>query len=443
MQNIDTLIYAGWVIPVVPENAVYEHHAIAINDGKIIAILPSDQAASSFTARLTHRLNTHLVIPGLINTHTHAAMTLLRGFASDLPLSDWLTQRIWRAEAACVSREFVAEGTKLAMAEMLRGGVTCFNDMYFFPDVVAEVAEQVGMRASIGLIVIDFPTVWAQNPDEYLQKGREVYQQFEQHPLLKFTVSPHAPYTVSDAPLQAAYQLAESLDLRFHIHLHETADEITQSLAQYQLRPLERLDKKLGVLSSRTLAVHLTQLTEAEITQLAEKSVHVLHCPESNLKLASGFCPITQLHQAGVNVALGTDGAASNDDLDMLGEMRTAALLAKGVSQNAKSIPASVALQMATLNGARALGIDHLTGSLEAGKAADLVAIDMQQIETQPIYDVLSQLVYSVSRERVTDVWIAGKHLLKSRALTSLDIRDVAAKTVLWRDKVLHSIAEK
>lgn len=440
MQNVDTLIYAGWIIPVVPENTVYEHHAIAINDGKIVAILPSDQAASLFSARITHRLTTHLLIPGLINSHTHAAMTLLRGFASDLPLSDWLTRRIWPAEAACVSREFVMEGTKLAMAEMLRGGITCFNDMYFFPDVVAEVAEQAGMRASIGLIVIDFPTVWAQNPDEYLQKGREVYQRFESQPLLKFTVSPHAPYTVSDAPLQAAHQMAETLDLQFHIHLHETAEEVQQSLSQYQLRPMARLDK-LGVLTARTLAVHATQLTAAEITQLAEKSVHVIHCPESNLKLASGFCPITQLHQAGVNVALGTDGAASNDDLDILGEMRTAALLAKGVSQDAKSIPASVALQMATLNGARALGIAQITGSLEVGKAADIVAIDMQQIETQPIYDLLSHLVYAVSRERVTDVWVAGKQLLKSRALTSLDIRDIATKTVFWREKILNSIS--
>lgn len=442
MQNVDTLIYAGWIIPVVPENTVYEHHAIAINDGKIVAILPSDQAASVFAARLTHRLTTHLIIPGLINTHTHAAMSLLRGFASDLSLNDWLTQRIWPAEAACVSREFVAEGTRLAMAEMLRGGVTCFNDMYYFPDVVAEVAEQAGMRASVGLIVIDFPTVWAQNAEEYLQKGRDVYQQFKDSHLVKFTLSPHAPYTVSDAPLQAAYQMAESLNLRFHIHVHETAEEVQQSLAQHQMRPLERLDK-LGVLSERTLAVHMTQLTDAEIAQLAEKSVHVLHCPESNLKLASGFCPITQLHQAGVNVALGTDGAASNDDLDMLGEMRTAALLAKGISQNARSIPAHVALQMATLNGARALGIDHLTGSLEIDKAADLVAIDMQQIETQPIYDLLSHLVYSVSRDRVTDVWIAGKQVLKSRALTLLDIRDIAAKTVLWREKIVNAVTEQ
>lgn len=435
MRHIDTLIHAGWVIPVEPENTVLEHHAIAIDEGKIVAVLPSAAAVSQYRATVIHRLATHVLIPGLINTHTHAAMTLLRGFADDLPLEAWLQQRIWPAEHAFVSPDFVADGTKLAIAEMLRSGVTCFNDMYFFPDVAGEVIAQAGIRATVGLIVIDFPTIWAKNADEYLQKALEVHQQLQRHPLIRTALAPHAPYTVSDAPLQAVSALAEQLDIPIHIHVHETKTEIENSLTQYGKRPLARL-QDLGLLSPRLLAVHMTQLETQEIEALAKTGVHVLHCPESNLKLASGFCPVHQLLAAGVNVALGTDGTASNDDLDMLGEMRTAALLAKGLSQDARVLPAMQALKMATLNGAKALGIDHITGSLVAGKSADITAIDMHDIETQPIYNPLSHIVYAVGRDKVSDVWVEGRHLLKSRTLTSLDIHDISAKTHLWRDKI-------
>jgi 5-methylthioadenosine/S-adenosylhomocysteine deaminase len=435
MQHIDTLIHAGWVIPVEPENTVLEHHAVAIDDGKIVAVLPSAAAVSQYRATVTHRLATHVLIPGLINTHTHAAMTLLRGFADDLPLEAWLQQRIWPAEHAFVSPDFVADGTKLAIAEMLRSGVTCFNDMYFFPDVAGEVIAQAGIRATVGLIVIDFPTVWAKDADEYLQKATAVYQQLQQYPLVRTALAPHAPYTVSDKPLQAVAALAEQLDIPIHIHVHETKTEIENSLAQHGKRPLARL-QALGLLSPRLLAVHLTQLEAEEIQELAKAGAHVLHCPESNLKLASGFCPVNELLTAGVNVALGTDGTASNDDLDMLGEMRTAALLAKGLSQDASVLPAMQALKMATLNGAKALGIEKITGSLVAGKSADITAIDMHDIETQPIYNPLSHIVYAVGRDKVSDVWVAGRHLLKSRTLTSLDIHDISAKTHLWRDKI-------
>jgi 5-methylthioadenosine/S-adenosylhomocysteine deaminase len=408
MQHLDILIYAGWIIPVEPENVVYEQHAIAVQDGKIIDILPSSQAVRQYSARITYRLTTHLLIPGLINTHTHAAMTLLRGIADDMPLNQWLKERIWPAEQAHVNQEFVADGTKLAIAEMLRGGVTCFNDMYYFPDVAGKMADQTGIRATLGLIVIDFPTAWGQNADEYLKKGREVHERFQNHPLIKTALAPHAPYSVSDAPLKSAMAMADELDIPIHIHLHETTGEVEESVEKYGDRPLIRLEK-LGLLSSRLMGVHLTQLKGDEINMLANHGVHAIHCPESNLKLASGICPVPKLLKAGVNVALGTDGAASNDDLDMLGEMRTAALLAKGISGDATSIPAAQALRMATLNGAKALGIDQITGSLEAGKSADIVAIDMLNIETQPIYNPVSQLVYAIGRDKVTDVWVAGK----------------------------------
>jgi len=440
MQHIDTLIHAGWVIPVEPENTIYQHHAIAIHDGKIVGILPSNEAVSRFSARITHRLSTHLVIPGLINTHTHAAMTLFRGFADDLPLAEWLNKRIWPAEKACVDQNFVADGTRLAIAEMLRGGVTCFNDMYFFPDVAAEVAESAGIRAMIGLIALDFPTQWAEGIDEYLQKAADVHAQCQDYPLVKTALAPHAPYTLSDLSLEKVQAMAEKMDLPIHMHIHETWGEIEQSVEQYGERPLARLNR-LGLLNSHLIAVHMTQVENDEITKLAVNDVHIAHCPESNLKLASGFCPTSKLLRLGVNVALGTDGTASNDDLDMLGEMRTAALLAKGVSKDASSLPAMEALKMATLNGAKALNIDDVTGSLMIGKSADLVALDMMSIETLPTYDPLTQLVYSVGRDKVTDVWVAGKHLLKSRSLTSLDIHDIMAKAHSWREKVLQAIS--
>jgi 5-methylthioadenosine/S-adenosylhomocysteine deaminase len=436
MQHVDILIYAGWIIPVEPANVVYEQHALAIQDGKIYAILPSSEAVRTFSARITHRLTTHLLIPGLINAHTHAAMTLLRGFADDLPLHQWLTERIWPVERARMSREFVADGTKLAIAEMLRGGVTCFNDMYFFPNAAGDVVEPAGIRAMLGLIVVDFPTAWAKDTNEYLQKGKELYARFKDHALIQTAWAPHAPYTVSDGSFNAVQTAAEELGIPIHLHLHETTTEVDEAVAKYGMRPLARLEK-LGLLSPRLLAVHMTQVNNDEVAILAKQGVHIIHCPESNLKLASGFCPVHKLLRANINVALGTDGAASNDNLDMLGEMQTAALLAKAVSKDASSLPAAEALQMATLNGAKALGMDHLIGSLRPGKSADIVAIDMADIETQPIYHPLSQLIYAVGRDKVTDVWVAGKHLLKSRALTSLDIHDIKAKTHLWRERIL------
>jgi 5-methylthioadenosine/S-adenosylhomocysteine deaminase len=441
MKHIDTLIYAGWIIPVEPENVIYEHHAIAIHEGKIAAILPSNEASREFSARITHRLNTHLLIPGLINTHTHAAMTLFRGFADDMPLQEWLNTRIWPAEQALMTPEFVADGTKLAMAEMLRGGVTCFNDMYFFPNAAGEVVNQAGMRATLGLILLDFSTAWAKNSEEYFSKAKQVHERFKNHPLIKTALAPHAPYTVSDAPLENVRTLAEEWDIPIHIHVHETKEEIDQSLKERGERPLTRLEK-LGLISPRLIAVHVTQLNNDEINHLARKGANVVHCPESNLKLGSGFCFTHKLLESGITVALGTDGAASNDDLDILGEMRTAALLAKGLSRDARILPAYQALRMATLNGAKALGIDKVTGSLVCDKSADIVAIDMQSIETQPIYNPLTHLVYAVGRDKVTDVWIAGRHLLKSRALTSLDIREISAKTRLWKDKILATTSD-
>lgn len=439
MHHIDTLIFAGWIIPVEPEDTLYEHHALAIHDGKILALLPSSEAVGRFSARITYRLPNHLLIPGLINTHTHAAMCLLRGLAEDMSLQEWLSTRIWPIEQALMSREFVADGTRLAILEMLRGGTTCFNDMYFFPDAVGEVVDQAGIRATLGLILVNFPTVWAKDADDYLKKADEIHDKFRDHPLIRTALAPHAPYTVSDALLESAKVMAEELNLPIHIHVHETLGEVEESVVHYGERPLARL-QRLGLVSPHLQAVHLTQLDNEEINILAHGKAHAVHCPESNLKLATGFCPVYKLLKAGINVALGTDGAASNNDLDMLGEMKTCALLAKGLSRDAGSVPATQVLRMATLNGAKALGIDSVTGSLLPTKSADVVAIDMGDIDNQPVYNPLSHLVYALGRDKVTDVWVAGRHLLKSRLPTSLDVHEVKAKTLIWRNKILATL---
>ncbi|WP_092992270.1 TRZ/ATZ family hydrolase [Thiohalomonas denitrificans] len=433
-MNVETLIHAGWVIPVEPEG-VLERHSIAVDAGRIVAIRPTDSARAEYRAENEIDLPGHVLIPGLINAHTHAAMSLMRGLADDLPLMEWLKSHIWPAEARWVSPEFVRDGSQLAMAEMLRSGTTCFNDMYFFPDEVARQAKQAGIRAVVGLIIIDFPTAWAENADEYLHKALEVHDGLRNDTLVTTAFAPHAPYTVSDGPLERVATYAEELDIPVHIHLHETADEINDSVQQFGVRPIERLER-IGLVSPRLLAVHMTQLEQDEIERIAAGGAHVAHCPESNLKLASGFCPTAKLLGAGINTALGTDGPASNNDLDLFSEMRTAALLAKGVAGDASALPAAAALRMATLNGARALGLDGVTGSLEPGKAADMVAVRLDDIETSPVYHPLSQLVYAAGRDQVTDVWVAGRHVLRDGELTTIDVEALRARTAEWRKKL-------
>ncbi len=435
-RQIDTLIQARWIIPVVPENIWHDNYCIAVHNGKIVDLLPHDEALKKYQPDVFHQLDQHALIPGLINSHTHTAMSLFRGLADDLPLMEWLNEHIWPAEAIWVSPEFVHDGTRLAVAEMLRGGTTCFNDMYFFPDETARVAAEANMRATVGMILIDFPTVWAANAEEYIHKGLKLHDEYRNHPLIKTAFAPHAPYTVSNKPLAKIQMLAEELDLPIHMHVHETAGEISSSIEQHQLRPLQRLEQQ-GLLTPRLLAVHTTQLSDDEITRLAKSGSHVVHCPESNLKLASGFCPVAKLLKAGVNVALGTDGAASNNDLDMFGEMRSAALLAKAVAADASAVPAATALSMATINGARALGIDAETGSLEPGKAADFTIVNLGGINSQPLYNPISQLVYATGRDKVSDVWVAGKHVVKDATLTTMNEAIIRQKAIEWGKKIM------
>ncbi len=434
-MNIDTLITARWIIPIEPENTVLEHHAIAINDGRIVAILPSAEAETQFQPGLHISRDQHVLMPGFINAHGHAAMSLMRGLADDMPLMEWLNDHIWPAESRWINPEFVHDGSLLACAEMIKSGTTCFNDMYFFPDETARAAEHAGMRATVGLIALDFPTAWAQDADEYLQKGITLHDQLSGNSLISTAFAPHAPYTVSDEPLTRIATYAEELDIPIHIHLHETAFEVQESLEKFGVRPIERL-QKLDLLSPRLLAVHMTQLEKEEISLLADNGVHVVHCPESNLKLASGFCPVQALIEAGVNVALGTDSAASNNDLDMAGELRSAALLAKAVAGNASAVPAMQALKMATLNGARALGLEEETGSLIPGKAADLIAIDLSGVDTEPVYHPEPQVVYAAGRHCIRDLWVAGRQLLRDGELTTLNPAAILEHAREWKEKL-------
>lgn len=440
-MEIDSLIHADWIIPVAASDLVLTQHSLAIQDGRILAILPRTEALTQLRAQNTIELPNHALIPGLINTHTHAAMTILRGLADDLPLMVWLQKHIWPAEARWANAEFVRDGTELALLEMLRSGTTCFNDMYYFPEVTADLVVAAGMRACVGLVIIDFPSAWANTIDEYFTKGCAVHDQFRHNQLIRTAFAPHAPYSVADSALSRVAVLAEELNLQIHMHLHETPDEITQSLRTYGKRPLARL-QDLGLLSPRLMAVHMTQLQVKEIELLQTYGINVVHCPESNLKLSSGACPVAEsLLPAGINCALGTDGAACNNDLNLLGEMRTAALLAKGTSGDAASLPAATALRMATINGAKALGWDGDIGSLEPGKYADIVAIDLAQPETQPVYNPISQIVYACAREQVRHVWVGGRQLLRDRLPLTLDSPAILKQAAHWGERILAGVS--
>ncbi len=432
--QIDTLIFARWLAPVKPKKLL-EHHAIAVHNGRIINILPGEKASDKYTADNTFYCDDHILIPGLINCHTHAAMNLLRGIADDLPLMEWLQNHIWPAETKWLSESFVHDGSQLAMAEMIRGGTTCFNDMYLFPDITARCAQQAGMRATIGLVVIDFPTPWAQDAEEYLRKGLALRDEYKDDSLIRTALAPHSPYTVSEGSLREIATLVNELDIPLHIHLHETADEVENSLQEHGVRPLQRLDE-MGMLTPNLLAVHMTQLRDDEIQSLAAQNASIVHCPTSNLKLGSGFCPTPALKKAHINVALGTDGAASNNDLDMFSEMKIAALSAKGQSGDATQLKAYDVLEMATLNGAKALGIADITGSLQRNKSADIAAVRLNSLETLPVYDPVSQLIYACNRENVDHVWVAGKLLLNNRQLTTLDETSLIKTAKLWQNKI-------
>lgn len=436
MQRCDSLIVARWCIPVEPADIVLADYAVAVADGRIVEVLPAFAARQKYQASAIIERPGHALIPGLVNAHTHAAMTLFRGIADDLPLESWLADGIWPHEKRWVSAEMVRDGTRHAIAEMLKGGTTCFSDQYFFPEVVAKTAEEMHMRAMVGTPVIDFATSWAENASDCLAKGVElVHDRYADHPLISSCFAPHSTYVVSDDAFRELRVLADQLDARIQIHLHESASEVEQSVRTTGRRPFRRL-VDLGLVNSSLLAVHAVHLNDDEIRQMAASGVAVAHCPHSNMKLASGLANVAILQAGGVTVALGTDGAASNNTLDMLAEMRTAALVAKAVQGDASAVPAANALRMATIDGARALGLADCIGSIEAGKWADLTCIDLATLNSQPVYEPLSQVVYTARADQVSDVWVAGRHLVDARRLTQVRESDLLVRSAEWQERI-------
>ncbi|DBA05385.1 TPA: hypothetical protein N0F65_007547 [Lagenidium giganteum] len=443
---VDLIISAAHVVPVVPRNVVLKNHAVVVKDSRIVALLPRSEALAQFQALEARDLHDHILVPGLVNAHGHSAMTLLRGLSDDKPLCDWLSQDIWPAEAKFVSPEFVHDGATLAAAEMIRCGTTCVNDMFFFPETTAKAFEKIGMRAVVGQTVMEFPTAYAANAAEYLAKAKAQLEAFKGHDLIKMAMAPHAPYTVTEESMQKVRELAVKYDVPIHIHMHETEAEchdsehqIKASMSCHQsdqkCRPLANF-QRLNLLSKRLVCAHMAHLTDDEIDLVSKAETSVTHCPSSNLKLASGICRVSDLLAKGVNVAIGTDGAACNNGLDMFAEMELAAILAKVASMRSTAVPAMTALEMATLNGAKAVGLGHEIGSLEVGKRADLVAVTSDDIEMIPMYNAISHLVYVAGRENVSDVWINGKCVMKGRELQTIDELQVKASVRKWNDRI-------
>lgn len=433
-DSVDLLISARWIVPVVPTGQVLENHAVIVHQSRILGIV-SQQRAASLQTRERRELPHHVLIPGLINAHGHAAMSLFRGLADDLPLMSWLNDHIWPAESRWVSEDFVRIGTRLAVSEMLRGGTTSFADMYFYPEIAAQVAMDAGIRAQLAFPVIDNPIPGAQNSAEAISKGLRLHDDSKHNELISVAFGPHAPYTVGDETLIRVRTLADELELPVHMHVHETAFEVEEAIRQTGMRPLQRL-RELGLLSPRLQAVHMTQINDQDMQLLGDYGVQIIHCPESNMKLASGFCPVQRLLDNNINVALGTDGAASNNDLDMFAELRTAALLAKGVSGQPTALDAHSALRMATLAGAQALGIAEQTGSLEPGKLADMVAVDLSALPLQPVYHPVSQLLYTCNASHVSDVWVAGRQKVRSGQLQLADQDGLLEAVNEWAQQI-------
>lgn len=439
MSSQYTLLAPKWIIPIEPANTILVDYAVVMDNETIAAVLPLAEATTTYPDHDLQPLPQHVLLPGFVNAHAHSPMVLLRGIADDLPLMTWLQDHIWPAEKALMNEDFMRTGTELAIAEMLLSGTTCFSEHYFFENITAQTALDCGIRCNVGLSVIDAHTPWAQHVDQYLELGRSCLEHYAkpEHELLSFSWAPHAPYTLQDTHFKQLAEHALDTQLPIHIHLHETAHEIQMSHDQYGCRPLQRL-KDLGLLEHKLQAVHMTQIEDEDIGLLKDHDIHIITCPESNLKLASGFCPVHKLIEADINVAIGTDGAASNNDLDMLGESKTTALLAKGIANDPTAVSAHTALRMATLNGAMALGLENKIGSIVPGKLADLIAIKLDDCHNAPGHHPHSELVYTSNRHQVTDVWIAGKRLVKERALQTLNPVDLATKAADWANRTLQ-----
>jgi 5-methylthioadenosine/S-adenosylhomocysteine deaminase len=434
MEHVDTLITARWIIPIEPSGVVLERHALAIRQGRIVAIEPEQEALLRFSARERIERPQHALIPGLVNAHTHAAMTLLRGAAEGSSLGRWLTVQIEPLERRWMDAEYVRDGTELAIADMLTSGTTCFGDVHQFPEVVAQVASAARIRASVGLPVMDAPTLWSGSADECFEKGLNLHDEYRSDPLITTAFAPSSPSSLSDATLMRVRRGADELEMPIIMNVNESRSDA----ASPSERTIARLDR-LGFLSPLLAAVHLVHADEDELDAAAQGGIHVIHCPQSNLKLGNGIAPIPSMMTRGMNIALGTNGAASNNDLSLLDEMRTAALLASGSSRHLEasvSLTAHDWLRAATMGSARALGLGECIGSLEPGKWADVCCVDLARAHTQPVYDPAAHLVYAVSRDQVSDVWVAGRALVSAGILVHLDIADILDRARRWQERI-------
>jgi 5-methylthioadenosine/S-adenosylhomocysteine deaminase len=434
-KNASIIISASWIFTSNSEGQLLSDYSIVIENDKIIDLVPQDKVFDEYEANDIYQLTDHILIPGLINTHTHAAMSLFKGFADDLPLQDWLNDYIWPAEKEFINSSFVKDGSILALSEMIKSGVTTFNDMYFFPDATAEAVKELGVRSNIGLVVLDFPTNYATDPEDYLLKGFEFRDKWRNEELITTSIAPHAPYSVSDEAFTLINTYSEELSINIHTHLHETQWEIEDSIEKYGITPVQRLNN-LGIIGPSLMAVHCVHLNDQDMATLAKNKVSIVHNPSSNMKLGSGIADIAKMLKQNLNISLGTDSSASNNRLDMMEEMRLAALLIKGSTKSPESFSANEAIKMATINGAKALGLESIIGSIEKNKKADLVAIDLNSIENQPIYNPLTTLVYSSSRSDVSYVWIDGEIKLKDKKLVKIDEKKIIQLAKKWQRKL-------
>ena len=440
-ESVSLILTAGWVLTLNQEDEVFAPGAVAVREAQIVAVGPQDLLAHRFAAERVLDYPRGLILPGLINAHTHAAMALFRGLADDLPLDEWLNSHIFPAERH-LDYDFVYWGTRLAVAEMLLSGTTTFCDMYLFTDAVAQAAADTGIRAVVGEVLYDFPSPNYGPPDNGLKFTEDLIRSYQGHPRVQVAVQPHAVYTCSPDLLQKSKALADRYQTRWIIHLSETAKEVADCLEQYGDTPVGHLHR-LGLLQGNTVADHAVALTEGDMDLLAASGAGVVHCPESNMKLASGMAPVMDLLARGVPVGLGTDGCASNNNLDMLSELDTAAKLAKVRDLDPTALPARQALGLATRQGAAVLGLQGEVGRLIPGLKADLVVVDLDQPHLTPIYDPLSHLVYAATGSDVQTVVVEGRLLVEDRQLLSFDLQETLARARELAGKVKKNFAEK
>jgi 5-methylthioadenosine/S-adenosylhomocysteine deaminase len=439
-EPVDAIWSARYVITEDPQHRVIENGAVAIRGDRIVAVASKAAIDAAYTPKSRLDRPDAILAPGLVNTHTHAAMSLFRGIADDLRLQDWLEHYIFPAEAKNVSPDFVRWGTRLGCLEMLLGGTTTFTDMYYYEDVVAEAAKEAGMRGVLGETIIGFPVPDARTPADSLAFTERYINRFRNDPLIVPAVAPHAIYTNSDETLKLSRALANKYGVPLVIHLAETKKELDDSLAQRHMTPVQALDT-LGVLSGRTVAAHCVWVNDADLAILKRHGTGIAHCPSSNMKLASGVAPVVKMLALNLPVGLGPDGpAGSNNDFNLFEEMDLAAKLAKVTTLDPQALPATAALEMATIRGARALGMEKEIGSLEPGKRADLIAVRLDRPNAVPLYDAVSQMVYALKAEDVRDVMVNGKPVVRDGKILTLNEAAILQKAVEYRDRVRASL---